>query len=235
MHQVFASPAWLKRLAGVLGGSLALNLHLRASELVAELAAEPSRRSRAELEASMLGRVGAGRGAADWTGAGRPRGGGPAAAGEQGRATAHRRPRPQSSRSSSHRGRGGRRPRRARRRGDGPGAGGGAQPGARPRAGTAGGARHERCGARELNYLSDIDVVYVAEPATDDVPVADALQVATRLVAASARVCSGHSAAGTIWQVDTALRIPTATRARWCVRWSSPTRNGRRTGSSRRC
>ena len=40
----------------------------------------------------------------------------------------------------------------------------------------------------------------------DDVPVADALQVATRLVAASARVCSGHSASGTIWQVDTALR-----------------------------
>ena len=62
MHQVFASPAWLKRLAGVLGGSLALNLHLRAHpQLVAELAAEPSRRSRDELEASMLGRVGAGR------------------------------------------------------------------------------------------------------------------------------------------------------------------------------
>ncbi|MGB3954907.1 MAG: bifunctional [glutamine synthetase] adenylyltransferase/[glutamine synthetase]-adenylyl-L-tyrosine phosphorylase, partial [Brooklawnia sp.] len=62
-----------------------------------------------------------------------------------------------------------------------------------------------KCGARELNYLSDIDVVYVAEPA-DGVPVDEALQVATRLVAASARVCSGHSAAGTIWQVDTALR-----------------------------
>ena len=50
MHQVFASPAWLKRLARVLGGRLALYLHLRAHpQLVAELAAEPSRLSRDEL------------------------------------------------------------------------------------------------------------------------------------------------------------------------------------------
>lgn len=54
-----------------------------------------------------------------------------------------------------------------------------------------------KCGARELNYVSDVDVIYVAEPADE---------VATKLAVAMARICSAHSAAGTIWPVDAALR-----------------------------
>lgn len=63
-----------------------------------------------------------------------------------------------------------------------------------------------KCGARELNYLSDIDVLYVAEPAGDDVDTDEAMQIATKVTAAMTRICSAHSAGGTIWQVDAALR-----------------------------
>ena len=68
-----------------------------------------------------------------------------------------------------------------------------------------------KCGGRELNYVSDVDVLFVAEPALDGEgsPVVDADQAvtaATRLAAAMTRICSAHTAAGTIWQVDAALR-----------------------------
>lgn len=68
-----------------------------------------------------------------------------------------------------------------------------------------------KCGARELNYVSDVDVVYVAEPALDDAgePVAsttEAVAIATKLAASIARICSAHTGAGTIWQVDANLR-----------------------------
>lgn len=63
-----------------------------------------------------------------------------------------------------------------------------------------------KCGAQELNYLSDIDVLFVAEPAGEDVGQNEAVSIANRLAAATARICSAHSAAGTIWPVDAALR-----------------------------
>lgn len=63
-----------------------------------------------------------------------------------------------------------------------------------------------KCGARELNYLSDIDVLYVAEPASDQIDTEQALQIASDLVAAASRICSAHTPAGTIWQVDAGLR-----------------------------
>lgn len=63
-----------------------------------------------------------------------------------------------------------------------------------------------KCGAQELNYLSDVDVLYVAEPASDRVGVEQAVQAATKVVAAATRICSAHTPAGTIWQVDAALR-----------------------------
>ncbi|WP_282004523.1 bifunctional [glutamine synthetase] adenylyltransferase/[glutamine synthetase]-adenylyl-L-tyrosine phosphorylase [Propioniciclava sinopodophylli] len=68
-----------------------------------------------------------------------------------------------------------------------------------------------KCGARELNYVSDVDVVYVAEPALDGageplVSSGEAITVATKLAASIARTCSAHTAAGTIWQVDANLR-----------------------------
>ncbi|MFZ2624430.1 MAG: bifunctional [glutamine synthetase] adenylyltransferase/[glutamine synthetase]-adenylyl-L-tyrosine phosphorylase [Propionibacterium sp.] len=63
-----------------------------------------------------------------------------------------------------------------------------------------------KCGAQELNYLSDIDVLFVAEPADPQVSSSQAIAVANKLAAATMRICSAHSAVGTIWQVDAALR-----------------------------
>lgn len=68
-----------------------------------------------------------------------------------------------------------------------------------------------KTGAGELNYVSDVDVLYVAEPALDVAgePVCEpsqAMAVATKLASGLSRICSAHTAAGTIWQIDAALR-----------------------------
>jgi glutamate-ammonia-ligase adenylyltransferase len=68
-----------------------------------------------------------------------------------------------------------------------------------------------KTGAGELNYVSDVDVLYLAEPALDGdgepvCPTQDAVATATRLASAVTRVCSAHTGAGTIWQIDAALR-----------------------------
>ncbi len=68
-----------------------------------------------------------------------------------------------------------------------------------------------KCGAQELNYISDVDVLYIAEPALDDegreiCSTDQALSVAAKLAGTLGRICSAHTAAGTIWQVDAALR-----------------------------
>ncbi|HEY5821563.1 MAG TPA: bifunctional [glutamine synthetase] adenylyltransferase/[glutamine synthetase]-adenylyl-L-tyrosine phosphorylase [Propionibacteriaceae bacterium] len=68
-----------------------------------------------------------------------------------------------------------------------------------------------KCGAQELNYVSDVDVLFVAEPVLDehDQPLITpdtAVTLATRLAAEMTRICSAHTAAGTIWEVDAALR-----------------------------
>ncbi len=63
-----------------------------------------------------------------------------------------------------------------------------------------------KCGAQELNYLSDVDVIFVTEPASEQVSAEKAVAVATKLAGAVARVCSSHSATGSIWTVDAALR-----------------------------
>ncbi len=62
-----------------------------------------------------------------------------------------------------------------------------------------------KCGGHELNYISDVDVVFVFEPvdgADDNV----ALRAATQLAANLMQVCSEQTSAGTIWPVDAALR-----------------------------
>jgi glutamate-ammonia-ligase adenylyltransferase len=62
-----------------------------------------------------------------------------------------------------------------------------------------------KCGGHELNYVSDVDVVFVHEPApgvAEDV----AARVATQLASNLMRVCSEPTAAGTIWPVDANLR-----------------------------
>jgi glutamate-ammonia-ligase adenylyltransferase len=58
-----------------------------------------------------------------------------------------------------------------------------------------------KTGGRELNYVSDVDVVFVAEPVGPDEPEAPALAAATKVAAALMRIC--HEAA---WEVDAALR-----------------------------
>jgi glutamate-ammonia-ligase adenylyltransferase len=59
-----------------------------------------------------------------------------------------------------------------------------------------------KTGGRELNYLSDVDVVFVAEPPEDGAASVDsALATATKLAADTIRIC-GQAA----WEVDAALR-----------------------------
>jgi [glutamine synthetase] adenylyltransferase / [glutamine synthetase]-adenylyl-L-tyrosine phosphorylase len=62
-----------------------------------------------------------------------------------------------------------------------------------------------KCGGHELNYVSDVDVIFVAEPA-EGVDDQEALRTATKLATHLMRACSDHTAEGTIWPVDAALR-----------------------------
>ena len=62
-----------------------------------------------------------------------------------------------------------------------------------------------KTGGRELNYVSDVDVVFVAEPA-QSAAASDALRTATRLAAHLMRICFDHTAEGSLWEVDAGLR-----------------------------
>ena len=62
-----------------------------------------------------------------------------------------------------------------------------------------------KAGGRELNYVSDVDVVYVAEP-VEGADEATALAAGTRLATALARACGGPSGEPALWPVDAALR-----------------------------
>jgi glutamate-ammonia-ligase adenylyltransferase len=62
-----------------------------------------------------------------------------------------------------------------------------------------------KCGGRELNYVSDVDVIFVAEPLEGGDEEA-ALATATRLASGLMRTCSAQTAEGSIWPVDANLR-----------------------------
>ena len=62
-----------------------------------------------------------------------------------------------------------------------------------------------KCGGHELNYVSDVDVIFVVEPADGDDEHA-AIRAGTMLASNMMRICSDHTAEGTIWPVDAALR-----------------------------
>ena len=62
-----------------------------------------------------------------------------------------------------------------------------------------------KTGGCELNYISDVDVIFAAEPA-DGVPEEESTAVATDLATRLMRICSASTAAGSLWQVDPALR-----------------------------
>ncbi len=89
-----------------------------------------------------------------------------------------------------------------------------------------------KTGAQELNYLSDVDVVYLAEPA-EGVQLDDAMRIGAQVAGALAptpqRAASGR------W---TPHCVPKANLGRWFAPWrpaASTTRPGQRTGSSRPC
>ena len=63
-----------------------------------------------------------------------------------------------------------------------------------------------KTGAQELNYISDVDVLYVCEPATDAVDDSRAQAVGARMAACIGQVCGGVTPEGSLWQVDAALR-----------------------------
>lgn len=62
-----------------------------------------------------------------------------------------------------------------------------------------------KAGGRELNYVSDVDVVYVAEPA-EGAAEDDAMVTGARLAAGLARACSAPAGEPALWPVDAALR-----------------------------
>lgn len=62
-----------------------------------------------------------------------------------------------------------------------------------------------KCGGHELNYVSDVDVIFVAEP-IEGFEESAAVQAATRLAAHMMRICSDTTVEGTIWPVDANLR-----------------------------
>jgi glutamate-ammonia-ligase adenylyltransferase len=62
-----------------------------------------------------------------------------------------------------------------------------------------------KCGARELNYASDVDVIFVAEPAADATG-EGALKTATRLASGIIRACERSTPEGSIFPVDPNLR-----------------------------
>ncbi|MFG2768830.1 bifunctional [glutamine synthetase] adenylyltransferase/[glutamine synthetase]-adenylyl-L-tyrosine phosphorylase [Streptomyces sp. NPDC048350] len=62
-----------------------------------------------------------------------------------------------------------------------------------------------KCGGHELNYVSDVDVIFVAEP-VDGADEGKAMQAATRLASHLMRICSETTVEGTIWPVDANLR-----------------------------
>jgi glutamate-ammonia-ligase adenylyltransferase len=66
-----------------------------------------------------------------------------------------------------------------------------------------------KCGARELNYASDVDVIFVAEPARNGQSDGDetvALATASRLAAGVIGVCARSTPEGSIFPVDPNLR-----------------------------
>ncbi len=62
-----------------------------------------------------------------------------------------------------------------------------------------------KCGGRELNYISDVDVIFLAAP-VEGADEAAAMKVATHVASAVMRICGEATAEGSLWPVDAALR-----------------------------
>lgn len=62
-----------------------------------------------------------------------------------------------------------------------------------------------KCGGHELNYVSDVDVIFVGE-AVEGADEGKALRSATKLASHLMRICSETTVEGSIWPVDANLR-----------------------------
>lgn len=62
-----------------------------------------------------------------------------------------------------------------------------------------------KCGARELNYVSDVDVMFVVAP-MPGVDESDAVEIGRQIAQYIMKVCNSATAEGTIWEVDANLR-----------------------------
>lgn len=64
-----------------------------------------------------------------------------------------------------------------------------------------------KCGARELNYVSDVDVIFVGESVDElELPTDEAIACATRLATETMRALQEPSLEPPLWQVDANLR-----------------------------
>lgn len=63
-----------------------------------------------------------------------------------------------------------------------------------------------KTGARELNYISDVDVMHVVAPAQEGCEEEDVITIGAALARELARACSERTAEGSLWQVDANLR-----------------------------
>jgi glutamate-ammonia-ligase adenylyltransferase len=63
-----------------------------------------------------------------------------------------------------------------------------------------------KCGARELNYISDVDVIFVADSAAEALEPQRAVEVATKLATRMMRAMDGPASEPMLWQVDPNLR-----------------------------
>jgi glutamate-ammonia-ligase adenylyltransferase len=85
-----------------------------------------------------------------------------------------------------------------------------------------------KTGAQELNYISDVDVIFVAEP-INGVSDEQAMSSATKICSTLMKICSEQTEDGTIWVVDAALRPegkagalvrPVASHVSYYQRWA---------------
>ena len=62
-----------------------------------------------------------------------------------------------------------------------------------------------KCGARELNFVSDVDVMFIVAP-TAGVDEFEAIEIGTQIAKKIMQVCSESTPEGVIWEVDPNLR-----------------------------
>ena len=63
-----------------------------------------------------------------------------------------------------------------------------------------------KCGARELNYISDVDVIFVADSESGATEVSRSLEIATLLATRMMRAIDANAVEPMLWQVDANLR-----------------------------